>query len=101
MEAETEMLRREICAGFKQLNARIDGLRLKMEADERNNQLRRETTERIEASRRESQDRIDASRKEADKFLVTRADIMELRGEIIARVEAINERIDRLVMRPQ
>ena len=76
METELEMLRQEICAGFKKVAAGIDRLRFELEVRERNNQLHRETTERIEEcrretdarvaeSRRQSQERIDASRWEA------------------------------------
>ena len=96
METEMEMLRREMCAGFARVNVRID--QLHRETTKRIDDCRRDTDLRIEASRRETQKRIDGMRKETDP-LAASSTIRELRREIIERIEAVNERIDRLLMR--
>ena len=62
METDADLLRRDISAGFNEVNARIDGVR--RETTERVDELRRETTARIDALRNETAERIAELRRE-------------------------------------
>lgn len=100
METDADLLRRDIGAGFNEVNARIDGVRREM--TERVDELRRETTARIDALRNETAERIAELRRETilrmeDVSTHTAAHIAQLSQqirEIQARIDALDVKID-------
>jgi hypothetical protein len=97
METDADLLRRDIGAGFNEVNARIDGVR--RETTERVDELRRETTARIDALRNETAERIAELRRETilrmeDVSTKTAAHIAQLSQEMHARIDALDVKID-------